>query len=71
MRSDCPPQRLLEFLAGEAGVAASEAAEVVASSRAQEDALLDQACTSLLYPAHSQHIIVSVSIDSCKRSCHP
>ena len=42
VRSDCSPQRLLEFLAGEAGLAANEAAEVVASSRAQEDALLEQ-----------------------------
>ena len=43
MRSDCPPQRLLEFLASEAGLAANNAAEVVASSKAEEDALLEQA----------------------------
>jgi hypothetical protein len=43
VRSDCPPHRLLEFLASEAGIAANEAAEVVASSKAEEDALLEQA----------------------------
>ena len=43
VRSDCPPGLLLEFLASEAGLAASEAAEGVASSRAEEEALLQQA----------------------------
>lgn len=42
VRSDCPPARLLEFLAGEAGLAANEAAESVASSKAEEEALLEQ-----------------------------
>ena len=42
VRSDCPPGLLLEFLAGEAGLAANEAAETVASSRAEEEALLQQ-----------------------------
>ena len=42
VRSDCPPQRLLEFLASEAGVAANEAAQSVASSKAEEEALLEE-----------------------------
>ncbi len=42
VRSDCPPQRLLEFMAGEAGLAANETAESVASSKAQEEALLEE-----------------------------
>ena len=48
VRSDCPPGLLLEFLASEAGLAASEAAEGVASSRAEEEALLQQARAALL-----------------------
>lgn len=42
VRSDCPPARLLEFLAGESGLAANEAAESVASSKAEEEALLEK-----------------------------
>ena len=44
VRSDCPPPRLLAFLVGEAGAAANEAAEAVAMSKAEEEALLEQAC---------------------------
>jgi hypothetical protein len=43
VRSDCPPQRLLEFLVGAAGAAADEAAAAIAASKAEEDALLEQA----------------------------
>lgn len=43
VRSDCPPPRLLAFLVGEAGAAAHEAAEAVALSKAEEEALLEQA----------------------------
>ncbi|KAK9846014.1 hypothetical protein WJX81_008468 [Elliptochloris bilobata] len=42
VRSDCPPPRLLAFLVGEAGAAANEAAEAVATSKAEEEALLEQ-----------------------------
>ena len=42
VRSNCPPPRLLEFLAGEMGLAANEAAESVASSKAEEEALLEK-----------------------------
>ena len=43
MRSDCPPPRLLAFLESEAGAAANEAAEAVATGKAEEEALLEQA----------------------------
>ena len=51
VRSDCPPPRLLAFLVGEAGAAANEAAEAVALSKAEEEALLEQACAPSLAPA--------------------
>ena len=54
VRSDCPPARLLEFLAGEAGLAANEAAESVASSKAEEEALLEQ---------------VRIHVTACTMSC--
>lgn len=50
VRSDCPPARLLEFLAGESGLAANEAAESVASSKAEEEALLEKVL--LPFPSH-------------------
>lgn len=43
VRSDCPPPRLLAFLVGEAGAVANEAAEAVMTSKAEEEALLEQA----------------------------
>ena len=41
VRCDCPPANLLEFLASEAGVSASEAAGEVHDLRAREEALLE------------------------------
>ncbi|GLI69251.1 hypothetical protein VaNZ11_013828, partial [Volvox africanus] len=42
VRTDCPPQHLLEFLVSETGIAASEAATEVQSSREREEALLEK-----------------------------
>lgn len=42
VRSDCPPPRLLAFLVGEAGAVANEVAEAVMTSKAEEEALLEQ-----------------------------
>lgn len=58
VRSDCPPARLLEFLAGEAGLAANEAAESVASSKAEEEALLEQVGIT------SHHILLRYLLNS-------
>ncbi|KAK9901712.1 hypothetical protein WJX75_009812 [Coccomyxa subellipsoidea] len=61
VRSDCPPARLLEFLAGESGLAANEAAESVASSKAEEEALLEKVRDAL----GAKHVIcVCSSYDS-------
>ncbi|KAG2489643.1 hypothetical protein HYH03_011922 [Edaphochlamys debaryana] len=42
VRTDCPPQHLIEFLVSETGTAASDAATEVQSSREREEALLEK-----------------------------
>lgn len=42
VRTDCPPQHLVEFLLSESGIAASEAANEVQTSREREEILLEK-----------------------------
>ncbi len=52
VRSDCPPERLLEFLSSESAKEVDESAAAVEVIRAEEEELLEQVTT---YFAQSSH----------------